>query len=422
MKNKKFNLHYAWIILLAVSLIRGIAGPVINASAGVFLTPVSKELGIGIGQLSLYLSVSSVVTLFWLPVAGNIFNKYKVKKVVLFGILLQTLAFTVLGFMNSVWAWYILSAPLAMGGTLLVNLLGPLMVNRWFTKNVGLVMGLMMMITSLMGAVFQPVLTTLVEQAGWRNAYIYMGIFGLLFMLFVGLLLLKDTPQEKKLLPYGMEERSTDQGQRQQEEKTGISVQVARKSPAFFALLFFMIVITGFASFSQHIATFGLGTGLEMASIGTALSVSMIGSAIGSVLIGFFSDRCGIVPTSIAVLITGGFAIILYALGGNYFMVFVSATFLHGLATSSIGVVAPLLTKKFFGNKDYEKLFSTVMIGSPLASIVLMPAYGYIYDMFGNYQIVFIFLLIVLALAGIGLLLGNRNSKKILKNSSYSAT
>lgn len=411
MKSRK--VHTAWFILIAVSLIRGVAGPAINASSGIFMTPVSQSLGIGIGTLSLYLSISSIATLIWLPVAGSLYQKYPVKTVAVAGILLQTLAFSALGFMNSVWAWYILAVPLAMGGALLVNLLGPLLLGRWFAKNIGFVMGLMMMMTSLMGAVFQPVLTSLIQSVGWRSSYVIFGLFALVFMLTICLLFLKNSPKDRGLLPFGAAEQSPENEKQQQASKTGVASNKALKSPAFYALLLFMVMLTGFAAFQQHIATFGLGNGLTMSAIGNALSISMIGSAIGSVAIGILSDRLGIVPTSLGVFLVGFLAIILFAAGGSHIGVFIAATFLHGLASSSIGVVAPLLTTEFFGSLDYEKLFSAVMTGSPLASIFLMPVYGFIYDTYGSYRLVFLFLLLGLILAAVGLLAGWKNSKKL---------
>lgn len=414
-------MHYAWIILIAVSLIRGVAGPGINASSGIFMTPVSESLGIGVGKLSVYMSVSSIVMMIWLPAAGKIYQKLSVRIVAISGILIQTIAFMALGFMNNVWAWYILAIPLAMGAVLIVNLLGPLLINRWFAKNIGLVMGIMMMVTSLSGAVFQPVLTNLVEGIGWQKSYLYFGIFALIFMLAVSLLFLRDEPKDKGLKAYGIHEVFRDEKDKEgrsgaQQKKYGVYAAVALKTPAFYSLLFFMIVITGFAAFQQHIATFGLGIGLGMSAIGKALSISMIGAAVGSVLIGVLSDRLGIVPVSIGVLVMGIGSVILFFVAGDAGVaVFILATFLHGLAASAIGVVAPLLTTKFFGNLDYEKLFSVVMTGSPMASVVLMPAYGFIYDIFKSYNIVLIFLFCALALAALGLMAGYRNSKKCLK-------
>ena len=48
--NKK-RIHFAWLILLGVILIRGFAGGGINMTSGLFLSPVSEEIGVGIGSL-----------------------------------------------------------------------------------------------------------------------------------------------------------------------------------------------------------------------------------------------------------------------------------------------------------------------------------------------------------------------------------
>lgn len=408
------NFHYAWIILIAVSLIRGISGPALNGSSGLFLKPVSDEIGVGIGQLSLYLSISSIATMIWLPIAGKILNKYSVKTVAILGITLQALSFAALGFMNSVWGWYILSIPLAMGAVILVNLLGPVLVNRWFVANKGLVMGLMMTITSLLGAVFQPLLTNLIANTGWRNTYSAFGTISFVCIIIIAVIFLKNKPEEKSTKPYGYNEvESSDKDSYKKENSSGVSVNIATKSMAFYMLLIFMIAITGFAVFSQHITTFGLNLGFSMGTIGSALSLAMIGSAIGSILIGIFSDKVGIIQTTISVVAVGIISITLFLFGAGSYPMFALATFLHGLAMSSIGVVAPILTSKFFGSKDYEKLFSLVMMGSPLASIILMPTYGFIYDTFGNYNIVLIFLLGLLVLGGVSLFIGVKSSEKL---------
>ncbi|MBP8855162.1 MAG: MFS transporter [Oscillospiraceae bacterium] len=411
--SKAKSFHYGWIIVIALSLIRGIAGPALNGSSGLFLTPVSEEIGVGIGQLSLYLSISSVATMLFLPIAGNLINQYSVKTIVILGVALQALSFAGLGFMHSVWGWYILSVPLAMGAVLLVNLLGPVLINRWFVSKKGFVMGIMMTITSLLGAVFQPLLTGLIANTGWRNTYRVFGIAAFVCVIAIALLFLKDKPADKNLKPYGSGEAKDPASDGAPAQNIGVAAKTATKSSAFYLLLLFMVCFTGFVVFSQHIPTFGTNSGLSAQNIGTALSLSMIGSAVGSILIGIFSDKVGIIPTTLFVLGVGAVAICLFLFGGSGFVLFAVATFLHGLATSAIGVVAPLLTSGFFGSKDYEKLFSLVMTGSPLASIVLLPTYGFIYDRMASYRIVLLFILALLAIGAISLLLGFKSSKKL---------
>lgn len=62
MSEKK--IHYAWIILIGVILIRGFSGGCINMTSGLFLAPVSNEIGVGIGRLSIYFSITSAVMVF----------------------------------------------------------------------------------------------------------------------------------------------------------------------------------------------------------------------------------------------------------------------------------------------------------------------------------------------------------------------
>ena len=59
MKEKK--LHFAWFVLAGTVLIRGFAGGGINMTSSLFLNPVSQDLGVGVGTLSVYFSITSVV-------------------------------------------------------------------------------------------------------------------------------------------------------------------------------------------------------------------------------------------------------------------------------------------------------------------------------------------------------------------------
>lgn len=103
----KRKIHYAWIILIGIILIRGFAGGGLNTAAGLFLNPVSESLGIGIGQLSIYLSISSMVMMVWLPFVGKLTRKVDIKMLALIGAILHAGSFIGFGFMKSVWGWFV---------------------------------------------------------------------------------------------------------------------------------------------------------------------------------------------------------------------------------------------------------------------------------------------------------------------------
>lgn len=412
MKTKK--IHFAWIVLIGVIIIRGFAGGGLNNIQGLFLGPVSQDIGVGVGQLSVYLSITSLFMLIWLPVAGKLMNKYDVRIISILGIILQAGSFIGFGFMNSVWGWYILSVPHAMGVSILSNLLGPILINRWFNKNTGLILGIHMCFVGLFSAVLQPLTTSFIGDFGWRFAYKALG--GIAFVaVLLSIFFIRSYPKDKNLKPYGYKETTNKDDRTLIDEKQeGISLPVVTKSASFFLLIIFVVALTGFAVFVQHVTTYGLQLNYALDQIGIALAMSSIGTAIGSIAIGILSDKIGVIKTSIGIIIIGFISAILYLISGTGFIIFNIATFLHGLANSSISVLTPILTLKFYGKKDYEKIYSLVMTGAPLAAIILLPAYGFIYDFFGGYAYVLIFLLIVMVVALISIIYGWRSRCKLV--------
>lgn len=120
--------------MLALSIIVGLGKGGLNNTAGQFLPFVTSDLGIGMGQLSLYFSVSAVVTMLFLPIGGKLMAKYDTRLILVVGIVLQAGAFALFGAMSSVWGWYILAVPLAVGGVFITVIAGPVLINQWFKK------------------------------------------------------------------------------------------------------------------------------------------------------------------------------------------------------------------------------------------------------------------------------------------------
>ena len=440
----------AWMVLLGVILIRGFAGGGINLTSGQFLAPVSEDIGVGIGSLSIYFSITSIALVVWLPTAGKLVNKYDVRILAIIAAIFQALSFAAFAFLNNVIGWYILSIPQAMGAAILVNLLGPILLNRWFPQNTGFFIGIQMAFVSLFGAVIQPWTSDLIATRGWRTAYFVIGVITFIVVLISSFIFLHNRPDktttnntsktqkeaQKETLRKTQEEtlgktqketlgkpqeqtqeytlgKTQEQSEAETQEQTQqqteahqklsediqISEKTAIRSISFVMLLVFMIAMTGVAVFSQHVPTYGALIGYNMAQIGTALSLTSIGSALGAVAIGYISDKIGGLKTCYGIIVIWIISIIGLLFSRQGFWLFVSSSFLHGFAASSIFVLAPILTLIFYGKMDYEKIFAKVSMGAPLASILLIPVYGYIYDATGSYLLVLLSLILLLIIA-----------------------
>lgn len=393
----------AFWVLAGIILIRGFASGGINMTASLFLAPVSQELGMGIGTLSIYFSIMSVVTVLWLPLAGKLVNRYPIRALALISAALHALTFAGFGLSNHVLGWYLLSIPQAMGASILVTLLGPILIHRWFPHNTGLILGVQMAFVWLFAAVLQPVTSRIIEADGWRSAYFFAGLLTFFVVAAAALLLLRDRPAARDDVETGKPEQRLVP-----ENGDGIEIpeNTAVRSASFVLLLIFMIAMTGTAVFTQHIPTYGSLLGYSLGQVGNAMALASVGSAIGSVAIGLICDRIGGLKTCYGIILLWLLAVIGFLFSGTEFAIFMASAFLHGIASSSIAVIAPILTLIFYGKTDYEKIYAKVSMGAPLASILLVPVYGFIYDATGSYFIVLILMIVLLFAAGFGIMHG----------------
>ena len=140
---------------------------------------------------------------------------------------------------------------------------------------------------------------------------------------------------------------------------------VAVRSASFLLLLVFMIAMTGTAAFTQHVPTYGSALGYSLGQVGSVMSLASVGSAVGSIAIGLISDRIGGLRTCYGIILLWLLAVVGFLFSGKGFAVFAASAFLHGIASASIAVIAPILTLIFYGRKDYEKIYAKVSMGAP---------------------------------------------------------
>ena len=210
-------------------------------TASLFLTPVSQGLGVGIGTLSLYFSIMSVVTILWLPYAGKLVGRYNIRILAVISATLQALSFAGFGLMNNVIGWYLLSIPQAMGAAILVNLLGPILINRWFPHNTGLILGIQMAFVWLFAAGLQSITSQIIAVSGWRNAYFIVGLGTFLVVVASAFLFLRDRPSKEK--PEASGKQETPQAV-ENRDAIEIPEKVATRSASFVLLLIFMTAMT----------------------------------------------------------------------------------------------------------------------------------------------------------------------------------
>ena len=416
----KERLHFAWLILIGLCVSVGLGKAALNNSAGLFLSPVSQDLNVGVGSLTIYLSVSSIVTLLFLPFGGKLLSKYSARLVLFFAIIFQAGAFALFGLMNSIWGWYLLAIPLAIGGVFITVIGGPVLIERWFSKGKGLALGILSSIVGLLGVFAQPIIGALISQFGWRNAYFITGLGVLIIVTPIILLLIRNSPKDKNTKAYG--DTSTDiDPHKQIQNIEGIAYTTAKKTPAFFLLALFFFIITAISSFTMHVPTYLVNQGQKVSISGAIMSELIVGVFVGSLVFGYLTDKIGAKKVGLLAMILGLIATILLIAMPDFIVVVAVALFLFGMFTSSIGTIAPAMASSLFGSKDYSQIYSTSSIGLALASIVALPAYGFIYDISGSYTTGLIIIILLFVVNIIAIILAFKNKEKLVKEGYWNS-
>ncbi|MFL0582123.1 MFS transporter [Solibacillus silvestris] len=416
MERKQSKIHYAWWILVGLCIIIGVSKGALNNSASLFLTPVSNELGIGMGNLSLYLSISAIVTLVFLPFAGKLVAKYDIRMLIIIAIILQAGSFVAFSFMNSVWGWYIFALPLAVGGTFITVILGPVLINQWFKKRSGLALGILAATGGVIGAIVQPIVGKTIVSEGWRFSYVAVGVIAIIFVIIATVVFIKKMSKEKGLYPYGTgDTEGGDQSANNTATDKGVTLANAKKSSAFYALLTFFFLITAIASFMMHIPTYIVTKGFSQEFAGSAMGVYMLGVVFASLIIGVLNDKIGTKNTTILSMILGMASVFIFLYAASSSVMIFVALILFAFVTSGIGIIAPSLTSSLFGNKEYGQIYSTVSLGLAIASIVAIPAYGYIFQFTGSYSGGLYTILAMLAINIVAVIIAYKGKEKLEK-------
>ncbi len=417
-RNKKSSgIHYAWLILFGLCIIVGIARGTLNNSGSLFLSVVSEDLNVGMGTLSLYFSIASIVTMIFLPIAGKLMAKYNIALVLMIAAISQGGAFTLFGFGKSVYTWYLLAIPLAFGSIFVGQMAGPVLINSWFKKKNGLAIGLMMAASGTLGAIIMPIVGKLILNYGWRSAYKIIGVLALsISVLTIALLIRK--PEDKNMSPYGSEDNHSETTNLN--TVVGVTLKDARKTSSFYALIIFFFLITSFGSFAMHIPTYASFLGHDVTFSSSLMSANLVGQVIGSLAFGYLSDKIGAKTTALLALSSGLICILSLIFFASNQTILIIAVVLFGFVTASIGTLGPVLTTSLFGPKEYSEIFSNASLGLAVAGIVTLPVYGYIFQFTNSYSGALYLILFMLLAAIVSVLVAYAGKEKMIKDNLFS--
>ena len=405
MQSKK--IFYGWVNVIACSLVLAIGMGVLSNAAGVFIKPVCDSLRFARGDFSLHRTILTLVGVFCLPFFTRLIPKYGVKKTMLVcGCALSLITFA-FAFCTQIWHFYVLAVLYGIFTNGVSFFLIGTLINYWFDDNKGLATGIAYCGSNIGGALAIVVLGNLIERIGWQWAYAASGLLGLLLLIPIILLFIREKPQDMGLQPYRRSATAVIQTDAPTIQHSGMLLSQARRTSLFWILLiafFFFSLCCGGPS--SHLNAFLTDNGYSIALATAIHSFLQISVACTKIAIGAFIDKAGIAAggifLGICCIATPALALIIRS---------PIAAWLHalllGVICAGYSIAISIYVSKLFGNLDFSAILGVFSMDTALAGAISSPFMGSVFDHTGSYRLSWVILLVCGILAACGLSIVN---------------
>ena len=368
--------HYHWIIAATVFIHLGVFVGYGNVG-GLFVLPVTEELGLSRGSYSLATSLLySLCACLVQMASGPAYKRFGYRKMIGFGLPLAAVSYLIIASSADIVGLSIGSILRGIAFGLCASTSANRIINEWFHRHRGLVWGVLAAVTGLGGSVWCLVLPPVIQGSGWRSAYVLAA--GMIFLVFVvNMLFIRNQPEDMKLAPYGKGEHVQKKKVSDVHFKGCSFAELVRKPIFYFTLIMlFFIFVSVYLPNSvmvAHMCDRGLND-TEAAQLQSVLLLALAGSKI---VLGWLMDRIGVRKVAVVCCLCAAVSMLLLPTVSDYSYA-LAVVILYGLGLPLTTIIVPALTMDLFGYNSYITavgVFSAmVSAGSMRSRLVLRPA------------------------------------------------
>ena len=134
-------MRHVLVVLTGVLVCFGPATLVFNTWS-ILVVPVCNGLDVPTGSFTFYVSMIFLASAVTAPFAGNLMERFDARIVITAACGLCAAGIFLCSFYTETWQFYVSGAMEGAGVVVLVSLTAPTLVNRWFQRHTGLLVGL----------------------------------------------------------------------------------------------------------------------------------------------------------------------------------------------------------------------------------------------------------------------------------------
>lgn len=397
-ETKKQLFFYGWWMVFVAFMCMLVAYGARFYSFGIYLKPMSQEMGWSRATTAGAFTVSTLFMGFLSPICGKLLDKYGTRVIMLWGGIIAGIGFALCYFTQSLLHFYIffsLIMPIGIVGTGAVPSNG--LVVKWFNKKRGTALGAVSVGMGLGSFIMVNLAQFLIAQYGWRTSFLIMGVLIWIVVCPLAVLLVKDKPQDLGLLPDG------DEPLANQATSVGSAAAMGDVWPmkdflrtwAFWATaLMFALSCFGLMINLVHLVPHATDIGHSRTFSAFVLSIMMICGLIGRFGFGYIADKIKISPM---MLMSGALFVMsiamfvfLVGIGIKSNTSFYAYVVIYGLPYGAMTTLTAVIVGRLFGPASYGIVYGAVYFVATFGTGFGPLFAGWIFDVTKSYDIAFI--------------------------------
>jgi MFS family permease len=389
-KTTRPKFFYGYVITAAGFVIWGIGWGTFTPAFSVFFKPLLVEFGWSRADTSLAYALAFLVQAGFAIVIGWLTDRLGPKMIV--SVLGSSLGmcYLLISQIDALWQFTLIYALVGGVGTSTLNVPVMVTVSRWFVRRRGLMIGIVQAGTGTGGLIFAPLAGWLIVSYGWRSAYVVFGLITLVGLCVAGLFLSRD-PREKGQLPDGEKGPALAEKKLSQPsvQTLGFSLREAIRTRSFW-MIAGLYSVFGFcrSTFTAHLAAHVQDSGFSLADGANVLAVVVGASVFGRIGLGRVADIIGNRRGFIISFGTTALALLWLLVSRELWMFFVFA-FVYGVAWGNQAVLRFAIASEYFGLASLGLIMGILGVGESVAAMLGSFIAGYIFDVFGSYNVMF---------------------------------
>ena len=390
------RLFYGWVVLGICFVLATI---VLGAyyCFGVFLKPLQDEFLASRAVVSSVFSVSSLILSLSAVLGGWASDRFGPRIVFAISGPIACAGLILSSRVTDLWQLYISYGLIVSLGSSAAFPTTMATISRWFVKRRGLALGILTAGLACGMMIMPPIVQTLITNYGWRTTMFILS-FSSLDTYGVAILLVRRSPQEMGLLPYGLtpgKDRNEDTGKAGATNDTDTSQhndstlkEAVRTRDLWLLWALFATLALSMMMVNTQIVRYALDTGVS--PVRAALIVSIIGAGgmVGKIVGGGATERIG--TRRILIICAATLAVAMFWLTRSINMwMFVAFAVPFGMAYGGWIPSLSVLIADIFGTTHYGKIFAVADTGWGAGGFVGPILAGYMFDTTGSYRIAF---------------------------------